>query len=190
MSDDEQEPVSTQSALAELARLSRNGGAGRPVEAVSMVVEHAAALVDELNQQLGKVNEWAARERAVELSEQQIGRLLAEAEATAERTIADARQLARELVTTASEEASRIRAGVGLPPVQFQTSPIFLEAVIGAPGASPIDEVRALRQALIEFSRTNSALLSGLADLVDELARRALPESHDDEAGASERTRT
>jgi hypothetical protein len=166
--------------LAELRR-SQNGDA-RPAEAVSMVVEHAAALVDELNQQLGRVNEWASREGTLEVSERQIGRLLAEAEATAERTVADARQLALELVSAAVEEATRVRAGVGLPPVQFQVSPLSLESVIGAPSASPMDEVRALRHALVEFSLTSSALVSGLADLVDELAKRMMRASEPDPA--------
>jgi cell division septum initiation protein DivIVA len=164
-------------SVADLAKVgARNGERARPVETVSVVVEHAAALVDELNHQLIKVNEWAARERSIALSEQQIGRLLAEAERTAQRTVEEARKLAQEIVASAADEASRVRAGVGLPPVRFEMPQLSPEAIGGAMSAteSPADEVRALRQALIEFSRTNASLITGISELVDVLATRTL----------------
>ncbi len=164
-------------SVSELAAIAATNGEGRrPVEAVSVVVEHAAALVDELNQQLGKVNEWAARERTLELSEQQMGRLLAEAERTAQRTVEEARKLAQDIVASAAEEASRVRAGVGLPHVRFEMPQLSPDAISGAMSAaeSPADEVRALRQALVEFSRTNASLVAGVSELVDVLAKRSL----------------
>lgn len=110
----------------------------------------------------------------VSLSQEQIGLLLADAEHVAEQTVAEARRIAQEIVTSATLEANRVRSGIGLPMIDIPTGfgPIA-EAGAAAEGpAGGLEEVQLLRQALIEFTRTNAALVRGVSALVNELANR------------------